>query len=69
MRETTIADRERELRELLDQIEAHPEKAWTAERQRIAVLQRMTCLGKVGCGTRVSKGEGGEGGRAPQQLG
>ena len=41
MRETTIADRERELRELLDQIEAHPEKAWTAERQRIAVLQRM----------------------------
>ena len=41
MRETTIADRERELRELLDQIEAHPEQAWTAERERVAVLQRM----------------------------
>jgi len=41
MRETTIADRERELRELLDQIEAHPEKAFAAERKRIAVLQRM----------------------------
>ena len=41
MRETTIVDRERELRELLDQIEAHPEKAWTAERERVAVLQRM----------------------------
>ena len=41
MTETTKADRERELRALLDLIEAHPERAWTAERRRIAVLQRM----------------------------
>ncbi len=41
MTETTIEDRQRELRALLDQIEAHPERAWTRERERIAVLQRM----------------------------
>src|SRR5690606_6125717 len=41
MHETTTADRERELRTLLDLIEAHPERAWTEERQRVAVLQRM----------------------------
>lgn len=41
MQTTTRADRENELRNLLDQIAAHPEKAWTAERERIAVLQRM----------------------------
>ena len=41
MRDTTIADRERELRELVEKIEAHPEKPWTAERERIAILQRM----------------------------
>lgn len=41
MQETTHADREKELRDLLDRISAHPEKAWTAERERVAVLQRM----------------------------
>jgi len=41
MTETTIEDRKRELRSLLDQIEAHPERAWTRERERVAVLQRM----------------------------
>ncbi len=41
MHETTTADRERELRTLLDLIEAHPERAWTEERQRVTVLQRM----------------------------
>ena len=41
MQETTTADREKELRELLDQIAAHPDKAWKAERERVAVLQRM----------------------------
>ncbi|WP_427969139.1 hypothetical protein [Altererythrobacter sp.] len=41
MQNTTAADRKKELRELLDQIAAHPEKAWTAERERVAVLQRM----------------------------
>ncbi len=41
MQNTTAADRKKELRELLDQIAAHPEKAWAAERERVAVLQRM----------------------------
>lgn len=41
MEQTTHADREKELRGLLDQISAHPERAWTAERERVAVLQRM----------------------------
>jgi len=41
MHETTQADREKELRSLLDKISAHPEQSWTAERERIAVLQRM----------------------------
>ena len=41
MTETTIEDRARELRGLLDLIEAHPERAWTEERRRVAVLQRL----------------------------
>ncbi|WP_200943126.1 hypothetical protein [Altererythrobacter sp. Root672] len=41
MIETTIEDRQRELRSLLDNIAAHPERAWAEERQRIAVLQRL----------------------------
>lgn len=39
MPETTMEDRSRELRALLDAIEAHPEKDWSKERQRVAVLQ------------------------------
>ncbi|GEM_PF-481675 len=39
MQETTIEDRRRELRALLDNIEAHPEREWAQERQRIAILQ------------------------------
>lgn len=41
MQETTIDDRKRELRGLLDQITAHPERAYTEERKRVAVLQGM----------------------------
>ncbi len=41
MQETTIDDRKKELRNLLDLIEAHPEKAFTEERKRVAVLQNM----------------------------
>ena len=41
MQETTTLDRERELRSLLDRITRHPERSWTAERERVAVLQRM----------------------------
>ena len=39
--EVTMEDRRKELRSLLDQISAHPERAWTAERERVGVLQRM----------------------------
>lgn len=41
MQETTTADREKELRTLLERIAAHPEKAFEAERERVAVLQRL----------------------------
>jgi len=41
MQQTTHTDRENELRNLLDQISAQPNRAWTAERERVAVLQRM----------------------------
>ncbi len=41
MQETTTKDREKELRSLLDAIAAHPERDWTEERKRVAVLQRM----------------------------
>jgi len=39
MHEITPEDRRRELRSLLDRIGAQPERDWTQERQRIAVLQ------------------------------
>ena len=39
--ETTVADRERELAELLDLITRQPEREWGEERRRVAVLQRM----------------------------
>lgn len=39
--ETTMDDRRRELRGLLDQIERHPERGWAAERKRVAILQRL----------------------------
>lgn len=39
--ETTIADRERELVALLDLVARQPEREWSEERRRIAVLQRM----------------------------
>ncbi len=41
MQDTTIDDRKRELRNLLDRIEAHPERAFAEERKRVAVLQGM----------------------------
>jgi hypothetical protein len=41
MQPVTMHDREKELRNLLDQIEAHPERAYTEERKRVAVLQNM----------------------------
>lgn len=41
MQDTTRADRERELRSLLDRIAASPDKAWADERARVAVLQTL----------------------------
>jgi len=41
MQQTTLADREHELRELLDTLEAHPEKALPQHRARVAILQEM----------------------------
>jgi len=41
MQETTRKDREKELRSLLDQMAAHPERDWSEERQRVAVLREM----------------------------
>lgn len=39
MREITTEDRRKELRSLLERIETHPERDWTEERKRVAVLQ------------------------------
>lgn len=41
MRETTMDDRRQELAGLLDTIARHPEREWSAERQRIAVLREL----------------------------
>jgi hypothetical protein len=41
MQETTIEDRKAELRHLLAEIEAHPERDWSEARRRIAVLKEM----------------------------
>ena len=38
---TALADRERELASLLDLISRQPERDWSEERRRVAVLQRM----------------------------
>ncbi len=38
---TTMEDRARELRGLLDRMEQQPERAWAEERKRVAVLQRL----------------------------
>ena len=41
MQGTTLEDRKKELRRLLDQMSAHPERDWTKERERVAVLREM----------------------------
>lgn len=41
MQEVTRADREQELRQLLDKVSQQPNRPWTDERARIAVLQRQ----------------------------
>ncbi len=41
MEPRTMEDRRTELRMLLNQIQAQPERDWTEERKRIAVLNQM----------------------------
>lgn len=41
MTPVTIEDRKKELRMLLDRIQAQPSRDWTEERQRVVVLQEM----------------------------
>ncbi len=38
---TTTEDRRKELKVLLTQMEGHPSQDWTAQRERVAVLQKM----------------------------
>ncbi|MGB3318437.1 MULTISPECIES: hypothetical protein [Sphingopyxis] len=41
MQVVTEGDRRKEVRALLYQIQAHPERDWTAARRRIATLNRL----------------------------
>lgn len=41
MQAVTEGDRRKEVRSLLDQIQAHPERDWTQARRRIATLNRL----------------------------
>lgn len=41
MEPVTMDDRKKELQALLAQIQAHPSRDWSRERERIVVLQQM----------------------------
>ncbi|HEV2596728.1 hypothetical protein [Sphingopyxis sp.] len=41
MQAVTEGDRRKEVRTLLDQIQAHPERDWTAARRRLATLNKL----------------------------
>ncbi|MCB2079261.1 MAG: hypothetical protein KDE55_16390 [Novosphingobium sp.] len=41
MQPTTMEDRQKELRTLLDQMQAHPERDWTEQKKRANVLREM----------------------------
>jgi hypothetical protein len=41
MQAVTEGDRRKEVRVLLDQIQAHPERDWSAERRRLATLNKL----------------------------
>lgn len=47
MQETTRQDRENELRQLIDKVTAQPNRSWTEERKRIAVLQTQLASQKA----------------------
>jgi len=44
----TIDDRKKELHTLLEQIQSHPSRDWSRERERIVVLQRMIAADEAG---------------------
>lgn len=41
MQAVTESDRRKEVRVLLDQIQAHPERDWSSARQRLATLTKL----------------------------
>lgn len=41
MQAVTEGDRRKEVKNLLDQIQAHPERDWTQARRRIATLNKL----------------------------
>ncbi|HKX77225.1 MAG TPA: hypothetical protein VJM34_01755 [Novosphingobium sp.] len=41
MQESVLENRRKELRVLLDQMEAHPERDWTEQRKRVDVLREL----------------------------
>lgn len=41
MQAVTEGDRRKEVRVLLDRIQAHPERDWTEARQRLATLNKL----------------------------
>lgn len=41
MQAVTEGDRRKEVRTLLEQIQAHPERDWTAARRRLATLNKL----------------------------
>ena len=41
MQAVTEGDRRKEVRILIDRIQAHPERDWTAARRRIATLNKL----------------------------
>ncbi len=41
MQAVTADDRRKEVRALLDQIQAHPERDWSAARRRLATLNKL----------------------------
>lgn len=41
MRDTTMEDRRKELADLLEAMQQHPERDWSEARRRVAVLKEM----------------------------
>ena len=41
MKETTKADREHELKDLLEQMKQHPERDWSEAKKRVNVLREL----------------------------